>query len=185
MTSPAPAGTRAGSLADAAFVVLATLTVAVVGLLVESGEVSWLSQGERPLQDLFPAWGRAAFALWMLLAVLLGLVLPSVALAVWRRDRAVRAALLPYVLLLMVQVPTELVAAEIFFPNIFAVVGLLYTSYRLWQLRRSERVLASAEGPGTTGRRAARALVLSGLAFWMLNLTFLLAVVFSLVVKIP
>lgn len=179
------AATPARVTADAAFVVLATLVVATVGLLVEAGQLPWLSPGERPLQETFPAWGRAAFAVWMLLAVLLGLVLPSVALVVWRRDRAVRAALLPYVLLLVVQVATELLAAGVFFPNIFAVVGLLYTCYRLRQLRRSARVLASARGGATTGRRAARALLLSGLAFWALNLAFLLAVVFSLMVDLP
>ena len=181
----APAGAPGRVRADLAFVAIATLAVATIGLLVEAGEIPWLSPGERPLQEAFPAWGGAAFAVWMVLAVLLGLVLPSVALVVWRRDRAVREALSPYVVLLLVQVPTELVAAEVFFPNVFAVVGLLYTCYRLWQLRRSRKALDRAEGSVTAGRRAARALLFSGLVFWTLNLVFLLAIVFSLVVEIP
>ena len=113
-----------------------------MGLLAGSGELVWLLPGERPLQESFPAWGLALFGAWMLLAVLLVLVAPSVVVAIWGREPMVRGALLAYVALLLVQVPTEIVGARLLFPN--PVLGLAYTSYRLWQLRHAQKMLASA-----------------------------------------
>ena len=104
-------------------------------------------------------------------------MLPAAVVALWgRRDAAVRRALAPYAVVLLWQVLVEFAFARAFFPNIVIFVGLIYTAYRILQLRRAREAFSDTRGPAVLGRRAARVLVVAGLALWSANLVFLLAV---------
>ncbi len=163
------------------FAVVATITVGIVGFLVRSGALLGIAPGVRPLQETFPAWGVTAFAVWMALAVLTSVVLPVLALVCWRRDGQVRAVLGPYLGLLAVQIPTEVIFAQIFFPNITAITGIVYTGYRLYQLWYFQQ--AFAQQPQQAFRdRAVRNILIIGICFWSANLVFLVGVLLTRVV---
>ena len=88
--------------------------------------------------------------------MLVSVVLPSLALLAWgRRDRNVHRVLAPYLLVLLTQVGVEAVLAQLLFPNIVVLTGLLYTSYRLRQLRHS-RATMNARSPPPPRRRPPR-----------------------------
>ena len=180
---------RVGWALDVLFVAGSTLVLAEIGGLVGAGALPWVVPGEEAnlLGEFYgslPAWGRAAFAAYVGSAALLGLVLPAAALLAWGcRDAAVRGALAPYALLLLCQVLVEFAFARVFFPNIVIFAGLIYTAYRVWQLRRARKAFPTGPRRGLP-RRAARGLLVAGLAFWSVNLVFLLAVMTPRVTRI-
>ena len=171
-----------GWAADALFLVASTLLLAGLGWAVGAGALPWVLPGESA--DLFDefygslsAWGQAAWVTYMGTATLLGLVLPAAALLAWgRRDGAVRGALAPYAVVLLWQVLVEVAFARAFFPNVVIFTGLIYTAYRIWQLRRARQAFPATRGPAGFGRRATRGLLVAGLVFWSANLVFLLTV---------
>lgn len=122
------------------------------------------------------AFGPRAAALlngWMALAVVVAVAAPGAVAARWWRDPVVRRALVPYLGVLAAQIATESVAPRRL-PGWTALIsGSLYTSFRLWQLRTARVDLQAA--PPHAGRRAARAAVTAGSAFWTLNLAVLAA----------
>jgi hypothetical protein len=131
-------------------------------------------------QELFrlaPPWVAPGFRLWMTTAVILTLGLPVLALVGWGRHASVRCALLPYVLVLAIQIATESALSRIFSARPVALAGLLYTSYRLWQLVRARAAFAAEPAPVGFARRAVSFILVAGLVFWSANLLVVLAIV--------
>ncbi len=143
-----------------------------------SALVGWLAvRGALPVFDgagfvgALPGWSEAALGAWMAAVSLVSLALPAT-LAVWGREAAVRRALLAYVVVLVVQIPVEMTLSGVFFPDIVVLTGMVFTGYRLWQLRRARRRFVPAEVPFPRGRAAVRCSLSLGLAFWSANLVF-------------
>jgi hypothetical protein len=129
-------------------------------------------------QELFqraPRWVGPAFRLWMATAAILTLALPLLALVAWGRHASIRQALLPYTLVLVVQIATESAITRRLSPRAVVLTGLVYTSYRLWQLMRARAALAAAPAPVGFARRGVDFLLQAGLVFWSANLLVLLA----------
>ncbi len=87
-----------------------------------------------------------------------------------------RSALLPYMLVLLVQIPSERALTRRFGPDMSPITGLIYTSYRVWQLWYLQGYIAATPGPITLAHDVARGLLLFGLGFWTVNLLFLAGV---------
>jgi hypothetical protein len=174
--SPDPAVAPVPLRAHVWFVVAATVSLAMLAWYLAAGGLPWLM----PLstQELFqraPRWVGPAFKLWMTTAAILTLALPFLALIAWGRHRSVRQALLPYALVLVAQIATESALSRRGVPRAVVVTGLLYTSYRLWQLVRARAAFAAVPAPTGFARRAVGFLLLAGLVFWSANLLILLA----------
>lgn len=193
-----PAAVSAGQSADAPpellaaarFLAASTLSLAATGLLVQAGLLPWVEPGLRPgLLEFYDSLGpraRVAFAAWQASGVLLTAVLPSVALLAWGRQHSdVRRVLAPYVLVLLAQVGTEAVLAEVFFPNIVVLAGVVFTGYRLRQLWRSRRAITASRQPGQRQHRAVRVLLSAGLGFWTTNLAYLLTAALPAILRLP
>ena len=153
-----------------AFILAATAVTAAAGMAGAAsgaGAVD-LAAALGPLND-------SVLPVWMALAALIAVVLPSGVLLRWGRDPMVRRALLPYLGVLLVQVPTEAALPRLLPSWTVLVIGGLYTGFRLWQLRVARRDLTGAPADAGTrvGRRAAAAVLAAGLAYWAGNLAFL------------
>lgn len=179
-----------GLPAAARFVAAATLSLAGAGVLVRAGLLPWVETGrEAGLLELYESLGpraRAAFAAWQATGLLVAAVLPSLALLAWgRRFVDVRRALVPYVLVLLAQVAAEALLAQVFFPNLVVLTGVLFTSYRLRQLWRSRLLISASRYTDRHQQRALRVLLTAGLAFWAANLAFLLTVALPSILRTP
>lgn len=169
---------------DASFVAGATALLALFGWLAGRGALPWFRRGEPPLFREFSAQARAVLGAWLGTLAVLTLVLPLASAFAWRRHEAIRHTMVPYALVLLIQIATEAVFSRLLFPNIVAVVGLTYTPYRLRQLARAREVLRVADASTETGRRVARLLASVGLALWAANLVFLLVGALPKVVRV-
>ena len=151
--------------------------------------VGWLATlGVLPLFDgagfvaTLSGRGEAAVGAWMAAVALVSLALPAATLAVWGREAAVRRALVAYLVVLVVQISVEMVYSGLFFPDIVVLTGIVFTGYRLMQLRGARRRFVLAEGPSPRGRAAVRCCLSLGLVFWSANLAFLVFVALPRVV---
>ena len=176
---PAPPSPWAG----VGFVVGSGLVLTAIGRLIDRGALPWLVPGDSAVEDALPLPARRLLAVWFALVALLALVAPAAALLAGGRDPRIRRVLLPYVSVLGAQAVVERVATRRFFPHMSVLVGLAYTLFRLWQLRRGRAYLRHAGGGAGPGLRATRRLVAAGLAFWTLNLIFLVGVLSRRVVR--
>lgn len=154
--------------------IMATILIVTVGILVRTGNLPWLLPGDQPLRNTFPVWGRVAFGVWMLLAGCISLLVPCITLIVWRNHADVRAVLVPYMGMLLIQIPTEMIATQLFFPNITVIVGITYTCYRLYQLWYFRQYVVPEQHPKPLHNRVIHNLLWIGLWFWTGNLVFLL-----------
>lgn len=150
------------------FICAATLLLLVTGRRMQAGRFPSLQ--ETALSRRYSPWSTwLPFKLWMRLAVLVALVLPATAVAVWRRWSHVRQVFLSYMGVLIIQVATESVFIRRGLPTMNLVVGFVYTTYRVWQLWQSDRLIDAQEQPTGTKRGIIRAILLAGVTFWSLN----------------
>lgn len=161
--------------AGLAFMVVATLGLAMLGWGVQTGVLAWPG-ADTGASAAFPLWGRALLRIYVLVGVALGLVLPLAALLLWGRYESVRAALTPYILVLLVQVAVEGVFANIFFRDLVVFIGLAYTLYRVGQLRRARGAFASAAQPVGLARQSVSLLLMVSLVYWSFNAVLLATV---------
>lgn len=159
-----------GVPAGVPFVICATATLALAGFLFAGGGIDGFRLKDGSFTDELPGWGVALIGVWMAGAAVVGLVLPLAALAIWGRHTSIRRALAPYVLVLVFQICLEILFARLFLPNIVVLTGILFTGYRLWQLRSAWRSLRESVAPG---RCVVRWILLLGLGGWTANLLFL------------
>ncbi len=120
----------------------------------------------------------------MVLIAAVSLVLPVAALAGFGRCGAVRRALLPYVLVLVVQILVEMSLSAAFVPNIVVLTGVVFTGYRIWRLFGARRDFAAAPPPSRSARVSVGAMLSLGLVLWAANLAFLLLVALPRVVAV-
>ena len=163
------------------FAAAATAGIALVGWLAVRGVVP-VFDGSGFVGAL-PGWGEAALGAWMAAVALVALGLPAATLVVWGRRAAVRRALLAYVVVLGVQIAVEVVFSGVFFPDIVALTGIVFTGYRLRQLYAARRRFVPVEVSSALGRAAVRLSLSLGLVFWSANLAFLLFVALPRVVR--
>jgi hypothetical protein len=169
---PIPVRTHVG------FVIAATLLLTLFAWYLEAGGLPWLMPlSMEALLRLAPLWVGPAFRGWFTTAALLTLLLPLLALVAWGRNASVRWALLPYMLLLVVQIATEKVLARLFTIKAAAFIGLVYTGYRVWQLVRTRAAFAAAPAPSGLARHGVNLILRAGLIFWSANLLLLMAIV--------
>lgn len=164
---------------DAIFVVVATLSLAALGWVVQTGALPRVRFVTSPAEALTASssWERVAFGVYMFTAVALGLLLPLAALSVWGRHPSVRAALLPYTLVLLVQTVVEGLFARIFFPGIVVVVGFVYTLYRVGRLWRARNAFATSAQPAGPARSFVGTVLGASFVFWSFNAIFLITLV--------
>ncbi len=180
MSARAPAATRA--LPNAVFVVSATALATLAAWLAT--EVVPVLE-ETPFTETLPGWGRTALGAWMLAITSVSVLGPLAALAVWGRYREVRRVLLPYVLVLVVQISVEILLPGVVSPNVVVLTGLVFTGYRLLQLRVCRRFSLDAGVPDRLGNVVVGGLLSAGLTFWAANGLFLLLVTLPGVVTLP
>lgn len=151
------------------FFILATVAPLIVCARV-------VRRRERPvasIADTLSSRGRGILRTWMLLAVLLGLLLPGLALCLWRDDANVRAALLPSIIVLLVQTQIERVCAGRLPLDVSPLIGVVYTGYRLWQLWDATRLFTATPTLSGPAHAAILGLLVAGLVFWSANIVFL------------
>ncbi|MGH3146880.1 MAG: hypothetical protein ACRDTR_13885 [Rubrobacter sp.] len=173
-----------GPIVDGMFVVVATTALALVGMLAARSEVLGIEIADTPVAGSLPGWGVTALGIWMVIVGIVALALPVLALVVWGRYVSVRLALLPYVLVVGVQILVEIVFAAVFVPNMVVLVGLIYTGYRLRQLLAARKAFVATGSPKGYGRAAVTGVLSLGLVFWSANLVFLLFVALPRVVQV-
>ena len=121
-------------------------------------------------------WERNTISSFLGMALVAGTLFPSIALLVWGRQQQPREILGSYLSVLLVQVATEAVFAQVFFSSITVIIGTVYTAFRIGQLWQSQQLLTTSAQLGSPSRQIFLALVWLLLIFWFLNLVMLLVV---------
>lgn len=166
------------------FVPAVTGILALVGWLNGQGTLPGIRLGAGPgIFEALPPTGRSALLLWMGTAAVVGLVLPTLALARWGRQEVVRRVLLPYVGILLVQLLTEWWFTQTFGWYMGPLTGLIYTTYRIGQLRSARKSLALSR-PYQPGRHVLLGLLGLAFTFWSANLAMLVMVALPRVVSL-
>ena len=156
------------------FVFIATMLIGLIGWLVSRGLVPWVALEGAMGPSNFTGTARSILTVWMFTALIITLVLPVGILAMWWRDAQVRTLLAPYALLLLIQMPTEMIGAQIFFPNIVVFTGFIYTSYRIYQLWYAQKLARQFVWATPLRARVTVTIVWTGLCFWSCNALFLI-----------
>jgi hypothetical protein len=157
---------------NAAFVLVATVFLGLVGGLMQAGLVPSLA--ETALSQRYSPWNTLVpLRLWMGLAVTLSLILPIFALLICWRWLAARLVLLLYLIVMLVHILTEVVFNKLGLPGMNYVVGFTYTSYKVWQLWCYKRYINQQKRSGKGRRKLVLAILVGGIVFWTLNWLFL------------
>ena len=105
------------------------------------GVVGWAWRDAKPysLPHPLPSW----FKFWFGTVLIGGVLLPIVALlwGWWRGYESVLIALIPYVIMLGLQILSETVSLRQFQSVVWVMVPYLYVPYRVWQLYEGLTVL--------------------------------------------
>lgn len=140
---------------------------------------SWLGiSGALPIK-MAMAYSNSEFnfiRVWMGLAISIGVLLPSAAFFVWIRHPEPRKVLGFYLLVLIIQIMTEVVLSSVLFPSIVVFIGTIYTPFRLWQLWQGQQILAINTQLSLHNRRLLVYLLWLTLLFWLSNLIILLVI---------
>ena len=155
------------------FVLFATILTSIVG---------WLTANEIiPLRQVIQ-YGDAErnfLRIWLGLAIVIGVIVPTIAWLFWR-DRLIYHQILGFYLTVMViQIVTEQVASSlakpslwlIGFPSLVVTIGSIYTLFRLWQIWQGYQLIQTV----TANSSMSGLLGLMGL-FWFSNTIFLVTV---------
>ena len=154
------------------FVTLATLLILLIGWLINARVL--------PVKTVidYSAWTTNFIQLWIWVAIVVGLLLPSIAFFVWLRHPEPRKILGFYLLVLLVQIITEKVFSSSLFPSLVVIIGTIYTVYRIWQLWQSQQAVNINTQLNRFSQRVFKSLLQLLLIFWSLNLTVLLVLCF-------
>ncbi|MEM8534356.1 MAG: hypothetical protein AAGF95_26150 [Chloroflexota bacterium] len=156
------------------FVLIATALIGLIGWVVSHGLVPWVALEGAMGPSNFSGTAQTILMIWMATALVITFVLPVGILAMWWRDAQVRTLLAPYALLLLIQMPTEMIGAQIFFPNIVVFTGFIYTSYRIYQLWYAQKLARQFIWETPLRARVTMSILLAGLCFWSCNSLFLI-----------
>jgi hypothetical protein len=150
------------------FVVLATLTIMLIGGLISNGLLPI-----RPIIERTEV-GLKFIPVWMQLAIAIGLVLPTIALVAWFKRPEVRKIFGFYLLLLVIQIATELIISKVWLRSLVVVTGTLYTAFRVCQLWQSLQLIRAAQQ--RSRYRLVRGILWLLLLFWSSNLIVLFTI---------
>ena len=151
------------------FVVLATLTIVLIGylssvdLLPISKTVEFGDRGSQFIRG------------WLKLAIAIGLILPAIAFAIGFQRPEPRRIFGFYLLLLIIQIITEQVLSQNWMSSLVVPTGTLYTAFRIWQSWQGLQLIQSAR------KHLSRYIFFRGvlwmaLCFWLCNLVMLLTI---------
>lgn len=121
---------------DLLFVAGATAFLALVGW-------AWRRANPFDLPSSLPAW----FRVWFVTVLIVGLVAPIAALewGAFHGDAIVLNVLIPYFVLLALQILTESIILRWFHSVVWVMVPYLYLPYRLWRLYQGLALLESSD----------------------------------------
>lgn len=150
------------------FVTLATLLILLIGWLIKNNAL--------PVKTVinYNTWETNFIQVWIWVAIVVGLILPSIAFLVWIRRPEPRKILGFYLLVLLVQIITEQVLSSLLFPSLLVIIGTIYTIYRLWQLWQGQQLVSTNTQLNTPNWKILRSLLQLLLLFWSINLIILL-----------
>jgi len=118
------------------FFLVATFFIVVVGW-------TWRQAEPFSLPELLPGW----FKIWFGTVQLLGILLPLVVMLVWGvwwGYGSVLSVLGWYLIMLVLQITSEIVTLRQFHNVVWVMVPYLYLPYRFWQLYEGLTILGSA-----------------------------------------
>ncbi|MDZ8262165.1 hypothetical protein [Nostoc sp. ChiQUE01b] len=149
------------------FMVLATLVVILMGWLTSIGIL--------PISQVinYSDAGLRFIRVWILLAIAIGLVIPTITFIIWFKYSEVRKIFGFYLLVIVIQIVTEHIASRVLFPSIVVIIGTLYTAFRVWQLWYEQQFIKSIDFYQVNFRIISGILWLL-LLFWSSNLIMLL-----------
>ena len=150
------------------FVTLATLLILLIGWLAINSILPI------KLTLNYSDWASKFIRIWLLVAILIGLLLPGIAFFVWIGQKKLRLFLGLYLLVLIVQILSEQVLSQVLFPSIVVVIGSIYTAFRLWQLWEGKQMITTITHLSTSRGIAINSLLWLLLFFWSSNLVMLL-----------
>ncbi|MCC5620550.1 hypothetical protein [Nostoc sp. CHAB 5715] len=110
------------------FMVLATLVVILVGWLTSIGIL--------PISQMinYSDAGLRFIRVWILLAIAIGLIVPTITFVIWFKYPEIRKIFGFYLLVLIIQIVTEQIVSRVWLPSLVVIIGTLYTAFRVWQL---------------------------------------------------
>ena len=148
-------------------VALATLIILLIGWLIISGAL--------PVKLVidYSDFASKFIQVWVVVAILIGLLLPGIAFFVWIHQKELRRVLGLYLLVLIIQILTEQVLSSFLFPSIVVVIGSIYTALRLVQLWQGKQLMTTTDQLGTRDRAIIGSLWWLLLLFWSSNLIML------------
>jgi hypothetical protein len=151
-----------------AAIILATGLILLAAQLIQIGALPLTTTLNYSSQD------RSLIRIWLLLAGLMGVLLPLVGLIGGWRDRQLRAILAYYFLVILAQLVTEQVVTNLYFPSLVVLIGILYTLWRTGQLWQAYQQLQRRHH--LPHRRLILTLIWILLAFWSANLLVLFGI---------
>lgn len=115
------------------FLVLTTVFLFVIG---------WMWKDTKPfyLPLPLPTW----FKSWLAIVLLLGVLLPLIALVIYRDKSVVLISLISYLLMLGLQILAEKVTIN-YHSCVWVTIPCLYLPYRIWQLYQGLMLLSPEE----------------------------------------
>ena len=154
------------------FVIVVTLFLALTGWLMQTDILPSLV--ETSLSQRYSPWNNfVPLKIWMQLAVILSLILPVFVLLVCRHKAIIRRMMLLYVVVLLVQIATEITFSKLGLLGMNFVIGFSYTSYRVLQLWCYQRQVGKQNNLSGIRRSLVMVVLVGGIIFWTLNWLFL------------
>lgn len=150
------------------FFALSTAAVLLVGWLVLNGIL--------PLATATTRSPTPFTRFWLQLGLVLGLIVPGIAFLAGIRTAVIRRAFGLYLLVLIVQIVSEMIISRWLFPDIVVVIGTIYTAFRLWQLWQAQTLIAAASQLVSPIRQLCRVILWLLLGFWTINMGLLLTI---------
>lgn len=147
--------------------VLATLVVILVGWLTSIGIL--------PISQMinYSDAGLRFIRVWILLAIAIGLIVPTITFVIWFKYPEIRKILGLYLLVLIIQIVTEQIVS-IWLPSLVVIIGTLYTAFRVWQLWHEQQFIKSTDFVERGNFRIISSVLWLLLLFWSSNLIMLL-----------
>ncbi|HEY9623626.1 MAG TPA: hypothetical protein V6C78_24930 [Crinalium sp.] len=154
-------------------VTLAAVAAITLGLLV----LGWLIKMQRlPIQPelKFEASDFTFIRWWTVVAGVIGLVCPAIALIVYRHHSDIQLFWGIYLLVLIIQISTETGFSRLFSSSMVVPIGTVYTLFRLWQLWMGRSLLLANSSLENYSAVFSNSLWWLSSLFWLSNLIMLL-----------
>ena len=138
------------------FVIISTSFLAFVG---------WVWRRAKPfsIPQPLPTWFKA----WLSVVLVVGVLFPILAIVlwgVWWNHKSVLLALIPYLVMLALQILSEIVTSKRFQSCVWVMIPCLYLPYRVWQLYSGLMLLSLESGTIWVQR-----LLLVEIVLWIFN----------------